>query len=216
MKINVSKNDIEVKAYYNWLKDGGIFPGNSLDYWLYSEQEVIFNNIVNFIVAILIFPSKKSTQKDLLGVGTGFFIEKNNETYLITALHVYQYYLCKRLKNKDTVISISGGSFAKTINDWELVIASGKYDIAVLKVPSTFDIKSINKEFFIIDYDLGITNNIDTDWVFFVGFPSKHVIKLKEHLELNFCSINCPCYFLKEGKIKRFGCRPITSYSIIY
>lgn len=125
------------------------------------------------IAPLMIYPKKDDfgANESLCG-GTCFFVKSKYGLFLITAEHVY-----REVKacgdERIPLILVPNGAQPVDISDWALVSSCSFLDIAVVKIPESFELESIGKDAFTHrtspDKRVAVKES-----VFFVGFPGEH------------------------------------------
>lgn len=140
------------------------------------------------IAPLMIYPKKNELgAHEFLCGGTCFFVKSEYGFFLITAEHVYRE-VAGCGDDKIPLVLAPNGALPVDISGWQLVSSCSFLDIAVVKIPEDFELKSIEKDAFTYRSSPD-TRVVAQESVFFVGFPGEH----RDADRKNFIARMLPC-----------------------
>lgn len=141
-----------------------------------EHDEALLHNakqIQPCIAPLIIYPNRLNIRADEWKCGgTCFFVKSGTVTFLVTAAHVYDEVENCGMEFSPLLLPVNG-SEPVDISKWKVISKCDFIDIAVIEVPSTFNLGSIGKEAFTYNASPEIRVKVNES-VFFIGYPGEH------------------------------------------
>ena len=137
------------------------------------EARVLMEAMSGHAVPLLVYPHDNPEIDGWLTGGTGVLVQTPLTRVLITANHVVKEF--DSLRRTTQVDMLLGGKNATPldITGWEVLDRHERLDICIIRVPNAFDSATINKSFYVTDFNLASRAEVD-DEVLIIGFPGAH------------------------------------------
>lgn len=177
-----------------------------------DTQEILRYNteqVQPCIAPLMIYPNKPDLHADELKCGgTCFFVRSGDQQFLVTAAHVYEE--VERCGDEFLpLVLVVNGSPPVDISGWNLISKCTFIDIAVVEIPSDFDLSSIGKEAF--TYNASQETRVAVnERVFYVGYPSEYRVTSKSKFVAGMMpfmdfvtSVNDRAFFMSDDALER-------------